>query len=161
MTARVLTVADAVAANILALWQASASPPGVDDDVQRVYEAPVGDADGELPYIGRQVYVFPSGYAWPEEATRAEAVNEYTVDVVVVERYLESTVPVPSSWLDVRVTFVEEIVWQPGRDPREAPLVTGALLWPDSGEVSTYDIDALREDKLFWSHARLLLREVI
>lgn len=159
-TARILQVCDAVAANINSLWAAlTGDTPVGTSQAQRVYEVPVG-ADAEQNTVtDRQVYVFPIEFAKPSDATRKERYQDYTLEVVTAERYT-GPAPTPDAWLDVRVTFVEQVIWLPLSDPRQPNVLSGVYNWRPS-EVVAYDVNELVKNKLFLSWVKVTLRELI
>ncbi len=165
--ARINAIADAVAANVLALWLASSSPPGADDGVERVYETEIRLQDANTPFVGRHVYVFPTHYQAPaadevggRQATRAQSYRDYRVAVLVVEQYRDGPAPVPTAWIDARLAFVEQVVWAPLQDPRRGPILAGVFPWGAS-EVITYDVDELVQRKLFLSVITASLRQFV
>lgn len=157
--ARILAIADAIAANIAALWAASSSPPSGSDAVTRAYEVPIGDADDESNIIGRQVYVFPTEFHSPELATRGEDYRDYEISILTAERYADAAGQATKAWLDVRVAFVEQIVWLPLSNATKA-FVFGQV-FSQLDDVIVYDPQELRTKKLFLSLVNVTLRELL
>lgn len=150
--ARLVEVAEAVRAEIAA--GPFDDPAGMEPaSVERVWGMDF-EADRAA---GLRVHVVPVGYSQPETATRAEVTWEYTVGVVVTDRYSEAGQP-PKEWVDERVRWVLKNVWERVGDARHFDAVAGA--WPESGEVSAFDPEFLRELKLFWSEVTVAIREV-
>src|SRR4051812_9804659 len=102
--AQVIQAADAAASAILAAWNASSSPPGASDGVERVYEVQVSDPEFLDALAGRQVWVFPGEYG---RDAFDRAADDYAphLTALIAERYTDAG-PVPKAWLDVRTAFV-------------------------------------------------------
>ena len=150
MAARIVEVCDAVVAVIAAAW----SPTG-NDTVSREYDA---DIDSKK-LVGRKVYVFPASYANPEPSSRSEDFYDYAVAVMVSERY-EDAGRVPNSWVDDRIAFTRDKVYEPLSDARTL-LILGTL-YPLTAEVDpVYDVDELRSRKLFVSVVNFTFRESV
>ncbi len=158
--ARALLLCDEVAALILAGWNASATPPASIDGVQRAYSPTISFTPDSAPQIeGRQVYVFPMPYtATPQ--TRETQLRDYLVKVLVVEQYSAAEGDPPTAWIDERVNFCEQVVFNPLMNPQ---LVIASQWFPPletEGTVDVlYDQPALQENKAFWSVMTLPFQE--
>lgn len=148
--ARVVDVAEAVAAAIAA--GPFTDPPIEPASVERVWGF---DLEGDRT-TGLRVYVFALAYSQPETATRSEDLKEHKVGVVVAERYTGQGEP-PKAWVDARARWVEVNVWDRVGDVRG---FEAAGNWPDTGDVSVFDPQLLRELKVFYSEVELAFREV-
>lgn len=152
MDARLLQLCDAAAALILTGWNASATPATGDDAVQRVWSPTISfTPDSPEPISGRQVFAFPGQYA-ATNLTRSEQLRDYRFRVLVVEQYSDAEGDPPKEWIDARVNFCEQVVFN--------PLVNPALFLLDSffpalEEQATVDVlvdsDMLQQNKAFWS----------
>ncbi len=148
-TARINEVCDAVVQRIKQAWG-----PISPDDIERAYAIPL-----QLDKIaGRRLYVFPAKYASLEPANRGEDLREYTVPMLAVERFTDAGLP-DRDWLDERVNWVEEMIWQLCENPRDATPLLGTL-WPQTSDVDTYDPEMLNQKKCFWSEIEIVFREV-
>lgn len=155
MSARILDVCDAVAA---ALTTEIGGPPGDPAaTVERVYQADIETRS----LTGRKVYVMPGSYAGVERPTRGERSQDNTVTVLVVERYTDQGPP-PNDWLDERVEWVEETVFDLLDDEADVPAAILALgnVWPQTSEVLVFDQEMLREKNLFFSVVGITYREI-
>jgi len=155
MAARITEVRNAVAAAINAAW---VSRESVNDEVVTLSRVTIDSAT----HAGRKVYVFRSAYA-EVPVTRDEDQGDYTIAVMVVERYAGQGHP-PESWVDARVDWCEWLVNLLGdaRGPRllavEGQPDSG--LWPEVAEVTTvHDLEELTEKKLFVSVLNVTYRE--
>jgi hypothetical protein len=163
MAARINEVADAVVTAVLAAWNASIAPETVTapDECVRTYLVP---ADlGTL--TGRKVWVTPARFA-DENASRAENLGQYTVAVVVAERY-ESAGPPPRAWLDERVAFVEllyDLLGSYGNRRASGWLSVGTPArrhFTESAAVGeVYAFEYLSSDHVFWAELEFEFREV-
>jgi len=144
----VLEVADAVVDKINTAW----APVG-NDSVSREYLTPIEVEN----IIGRKVYVFAADYS-DEWETRSENLSSYTIALIVAERCQDAGQP-SKTWLDERVKFVNEKVWDVLSDVRTGRLLDNTV-WPQTAEVLVYDVPLLNEKKLFWSEIEISYREV-
>ncbi len=158
MAAQIIAVADAAAAAILAAWEASALPPGGADAVTRVYEVPLADAEFAEAFLGRQVWVFPAEYG-RSAITRSLDNRRPKLAVVIAERY-PAQAPVPTDWLDARVSFVEQIVFATLADPRKPALYSGLTAEDDGASVVVYDAELLIQQRLFLSMVTVQYRQL-
>lgn len=160
MSARVVDVADACVARLLAAW-----PPAVSDlaSAERVWEFRAPDPERGLRGVdGRRVYVVPDGYDSPEAVTRAFDANDYRVKVLVVEVHPGGTDGVPGDWIDDRAAFVEAWVYAILSDSRAEPLALpgGGSAVAQAAEVTVVcDRDVLAEESAFWSESEFTFRE--
>lgn len=163
--ARVLDACDAVAADIRAVWS-----PTAPNAVRRAYAPRIGfsgDHKNSL-LVGRQVYAFPAAWGSPEGASRGELFHEYTVAVVVAERYtVDGQVPqgpVPDEWVDERVLFVEQH-FNRLKDPTRAVTGVRVQLFRHPEIEATvdevYNLDDLLEHKAFWSRFTVTFLEIV
>jgi hypothetical protein len=163
MSARVNEVCDAVVTAVLAAWNTSISPAAVaaPDSVERTYLTPVKFNS----LTGRKVWVSPVGFG-DENASRAENLGQYTVAVVVAERYEDAGLP-SRAWLDTRVDFVELLYdllgsygnrrasgWLSAGTPARRHYTERAAV----GEV--YSFEYLDQQHVFWAEMELEFREV-
>lgn len=161
--ARVLDLCNAVVTAIQTAW----NPTGP-DAVSRVYAPDVGLSPDETDTLisGRQVYVFPAAYGSPGLATRSELWRRHTIAVLVVERYTAAAGAPTTAWIDDRVAFVEQQIFNLLRDPTlelAGSVVTQAFPIPDeeAGRVDpVYDLETLIEHRTFWSQATFEFQEL-
>jgi hypothetical protein len=154
MPARSTQVRNAVADRIVSGWPAE-KPAAVES----VYHYTVSEG---FP-SGRRVLVFDVGEEGVGAATRLADTNDYSVTVVVFEKFEEAGDP-PTDWIDELVDWVASEVYgklQNQRLPWQAPLL-GNELWPqEAAIVLKCDADLLvSEHKLFWSVCEFTFREV-
>lgn len=163
--ARSLDACDTVVADIAAAWS-----PQAPDGVRRAYVPRIGFSGDHKNSLlaGRQVYAFPAPWRSPEAASRGELLHEYTVVVVVAERYtVDGQVPqgpVPDEWVDARVLFVEQ-QFNRLKDPTR--VLTGARVQlyrhPEVEATldEVYDLADLLEHKAFWSQFTITFLEIV
>lgn len=153
MAARINEVLDAVVTLIQTAWS-----PSAPSAVTRCYEAPV-NAD---TIQGRQVFVFPVGYA-DEPASRGEDAATYTFAVLVVEKFREQSAP-PVAWVDERVEFVESKVYDVlanfGQRKTYLTVSGHGRLICETAEVDVFDWPTLRQKFTFWSESTFALKEI-
>lgn len=162
MPARVLDACDTVVSTISDLWTPTGS-----DSVSRAYAPEIGlsvdHADSLL--AGRKVFVFPVSMGKPEGVSRGELLHEYTVSVLVVERYTGAAGEVPAEWLDERVLFVETLFNALANPTTEFTGATVTLFrTPDVPATldEVYDLDLLLSDrKAFWSRFTITYHEIV
>jgi hypothetical protein len=156
--ARILQLVDAAAGELRARWG-----PKAPDAVTREYGPDVGFTPDDLSTLlpGRQVYLFPAAYAAPELAARDALQKRYKVAGLVVERYTAGTGRPPVGWMDARVTFVEQVVFKPLRDPGLV-LLDGVVPDLETGAEVTavYDLDVYLKHRAFWSELLLTYQEL-
>jgi hypothetical protein len=157
MAAGIIALCDQVAALIKAEWE-----PGLPNEVQRLYEAPVTISELSS-LVGRKVYVFPTNKLTVGAASRGEDSLTWTVGVLCIERYVDAAI-VPAAWMDALVEWVENVVEFAvdfdGREEANYLIFDSRTLWTRSIETDIYDVDALGENKLFWSAIVLTFEEV-
>lgn len=101
-------------------------------------------------FTGRRVFVFAAGKAQAATASRKLDLNEYRVEVVVIERYAAAGPP-PDDWVAERVAWVETEIYDRLGDARAVPLPVRDC-FPQSQEWDqVYSYELLRELKLFRS----------
>lgn len=154
--ARVTEVCDAVVAAVAALWT-----PAAPNAVERTYLTPVEPGD----LAGRQVWVTPASFA-DEPASRGEDLGQYTVAVVVAERYADGGA-VPRGWMDERVLFVEslfDLLGNYGQRRASGWLSVGTPArrhFTERAAVpAVYDWEFLSGDHCFWAELEFDFREV-
>lgn len=126
---------------------------------------------------GKKIDVYAVGWADGGPVTRRESFLDVTVTLVIIERYTgdldgletEGYIPhVPISWVDERVAFVEQKIFNPLSAVEETtlegstdnPLKLGEW-WTETAVVTTLcDPDFLRQQKVFWSEIELTFRKV-
>ncbi len=122
--------------------------------------------DNAITMDGMLVRVFAAGYGDGERLARARINKDLDIVVTIEELYTEAASndasgPVPSDWVDQRVTFVEEKIFNPLNVKGE--LVTdllGQRFRIITAKVTTvYDPDRLGGSKLFWSMLELSYQE--
>lgn len=112
-------------------------------------------------FIGMKVDVYGSRYNRGEPITRGEDNFEAYIVVGIMERYTiqveESEVPIPTSWIDARVNFVEQAIYNHLQKARVAIDTDGNYEWVcQSAEiVIVADPGKLLEHKVFWSEMEL------
>lgn len=153
MAARVTEVRDAAVGRVGDWWA-----PVAPDEVVGLSRVDIDSAT----LTGRKVYVFRSAYA-RAPATRGEDQGDYTLQVMVVERYADPGDPT-EPWVDERVDFCDQLVEVLG-DARGGRLLADpgdptSGLWPETAEVAeVHDIEELAERKLFVSIMTVMYRE--
>lgn len=145
-TARECDIADAVAAYINTLW----TTKGAQDGVQRVWVANIGlDPSKQAELIqGRQVFVLPVTHATPEWMARAVKKNQYTIVVLIAERYTGDGLIPPNSWVDPIVLFGEQTIFYPLGDPNNQLVGTAGVVtdaYADPEVMPTVDVLIDRE----------------
>ena len=157
MNARVDQLVDAVAGALVGAWG-----PTAPDGVSTEYAPDIGLTPDQADTLiqGRQVFVWPAAYGAPELLDRAELLKRYTVVVVVVERYTETTKRPPNDWIRARTAFVERQVYNLLRDPGLVLLDSLVPAPEEPGTVDVvYDLDVLIEHRAFWSQASFTFQE--
>jgi hypothetical protein len=158
MASDVLALADAIAVKLNVLFVANS----IAVTATRQYEV-----THELGLMtGRKVEVYPLSYNPFEAADRSTSFYDFRFSIVTLERY-ETKGLVPKVWLDERVNFVEEFIFNP-LDPTGKVLASTLMVivnsdefWPIEVEVtSVYDIGYLRRHKVFWSEVEVAFRKV-
>lgn len=108
---------------------------------------------------GRQVFAVPLDYSQLEFASRSDDLNQKTVGVLIVERYMGADI-VPDTWIDDQVEWVEKQIYDPLQNMRRDPLL--GSLWSHNVTVTTIcDDEKLRSKKLFWSELIFEFHEVV
>ena len=150
MDARIFEITEAVANLINAEW----TDKGANDAVTADEIFPNLDVDD---MTGRKVYVLEAGYGQVEQLDRKSDLNEYTVNVVVVEKCTDQNGPT-KSWLKTRVNFVQDQIYDRLNNHRDEPILED--LMPDSGEVTLYDWAFLKVEGVFISEVIFTFRRV-
>jgi hypothetical protein len=111
-------------------------------------------------FTGRRLYVFGTGEIHEGALTRGEDDNRYVVKVVVFERYVgDGLASADMAWIDGRVAWVEENVFDFLGDARN-PALEDTDLTPLSQEwEAVYSVDLLRQFSLFRSQVNLVYRK--
>lgn len=151
--ARILQACDAAVGLIVANWNKSATPMDTEegDGVTRVYAPPISFTPDSPPQIaGRQVFVFPGPYD-AANFTRVDQLRDYKIRVLVVEQYTADTDGPPTAWIDDRVSFCEQLIFNPFAN---SELVLFDQCFPALEDQATvdvlYDAKQLLENKAFW-----------
>lgn len=151
MAANILTACDFIKTAIQTAW----SGIGADDSVERVYVAPLKLEE----QLGRHVYVYPLSYG-NQPATRGFDDWTYQVGVVVIERYEDAGTP-PVNWMDARVDFTQETVFDTLDFTRSPAAVSGGLrMLTQEANCEVYNIDQMIQDKQFRSELRFTFTEI-
>jgi hypothetical protein len=148
-TSTAIAIRDAVVGIVQAWWT-----PSAPDTVQAVY-LPDSESPNKLP--GRRVMVAndPVMVTQPGGATRDSDIYDYPIYVAVVEPYKGAGNP-PVAWIDERVQFFEtllKLLGEARKGEDGAALFTGdlAAVYPNEAEsIVAFDLDELRENKLYW-----------
>lgn len=116
-------------------------------------------------FIGRQIDVYPLRYARGEAASRREDIFDAWMGIVVCERYTEPAfsdeIPVPNDWVDERIDFVEQEVYNLLQASRIQILIgspedTNYEWVCRFAEVTdVYNHKYLNQHKVFWSEIEL------
>jgi hypothetical protein len=112
-------------------------------------------------FTGRRLYVFGTGEIHEGALTRGEDDNRYRIGVVVFERHVgDGPASADTTWIDGRVAWVEENVFDFLGDAR-SPALEDTDLIPFSQEwVTVYSADLLRQLSLFRSEVSMVYRKV-
>lgn len=153
MAADVLVLADALALE----FQNRITVAGVlDTVVSREYEV----THDMGSFTGRKVEIYPLMYNPDEDATREETFYDFRYSFVVMERYRDKGI-VPKAWIDERVEFVEEYIFNPLDQRIITVIADSRKYWTTEVEVtSVYDFDMLRQFKVFWSEVETTFRKI-
>jgi hypothetical protein len=149
--ARIIAVCDAIVTRLQTVLS-----PAAPDEVARKYLAPVKAET----LRGRKVYVFPVRYS-DAPASRAENLTDYTVAVLVVERYEDAGEPT-DEWIDERVNFAESVYHALDFGGGEDLLAVESTreVWCETADAPVYDVEMLSTKKLFWAELEFLFREI-
>ena len=133
---------------------AAGDPP---DSIALAY-APEAD---RIAMTGLSVYVFSMPPTTVGNVSRAKALREYKVAVVIVERYASAAAnaieAVPAEWIQERKSWVEEFVYDTLNPKDTRPLD----MWPNRCEITTdVDFTQLQTNKIFWSEVEVDYREL-
>ena len=158
-SARIIAACDAAAALILAGWEASDSPPGGLDGVERDWIPEIGlTEDAETPHRGRRLYVIPAEDAYSADLiTRDDQERKYKFRVLMVEQYApeEGDALMPSrAWTDERVNFFEQRVFNVLANQSTVLLDEMVPALEETASVQMIlDRDVLLQHKTFWAWA--------
>ena len=161
MAARVLVLADLVAAKIADAWRQYDPAFAAPSEVVRDWPDEIGVTPDQAESLltGRKVYVFATAFGAPEMADRGDLLKRYQIIAQVVERYAAAG-SAPRAWVDARVNFVEAVVYDVLRDPH-AELSPFTPDPENPGEIDLVcDLDSLRKRKLFLSYATFTFTEL-
>lgn len=151
MAANILEICDHLVDVVTAEWTGI----GVQDSVERVYLTPLKLHTQE----GRHVFIFPRDYE-NSPATRGEDSWTHQIGIVVAEKYDDPGEP-PIAWMDERVLFVQEYVFNPLDFARSPQIVAGGLgLITQTSTVSVYNSERMESDHMFWSEIALTFTEL-
>lgn len=107
---------------------------------------------------GRNVWLFPLGYGNEGPSTRQDDTYDFTLGVVYAEKWTSTGLP-SKSWVDERILFVEEQIYVPLCDGRRF-YGAGENYWSQTADVTlVYNVDYLRDFKLFWSELQFTYRK--
>lgn len=110
---------------------------------------------------GRKVDIFPLMYEPIEDVDRESERYQFQVGFVVIERYRDKSA-IPVSWVDERVNFVEEYIFNPLDNQTPYLLnISGVSYWIEKVKVaSVYDYEFLSQNKLFWSEVEATFNRI-
>lgn len=148
-----LSLCDKLVELIRTSWQ-----PAAPDQAERVYEAPI---DAAKKGLGRRVYLFPATYT-SEPADRGKDLYTHKITALCVERYEEAGRP-PVAWIDDRVDFVYEQLFQGLDFGRNGPLIWGdrSVVTRGIDPVDLYDAAYLVQAKTFWCELTFDFDEIL
>lgn len=117
--------------------------------------------------VGRKVEIFPLTYNPVEAVDRESSTYDFRYSFVIIERWNAKGGQVPKAWMDERVSFVEELIFNPldptGKNTAQLlfVVVDGEKYYPVEVEVtSVFDFDILRKHKVFWSEVEVAFRKI-
>lgn len=155
--ARILSVCDAAKALILSAWGDDITAA---DGVTRTWIPEINLTEDATPvHCGRQLYVIPAPDAYSADLiTRNDQQRNYKFRVLMVERYVpaddESPKTPPDSWIDERVTFYQNTVFNPLAN--QSTVLLDEVV-PALDETATVQVlvnqDVLLQHKTFWAWA--------
>ena len=148
MPSRVIDLADAI---VVVLGTAIGTPtPPLTVEISRVYQ-PEYRLETLTANL-RKVTVFPSELADRGPSSRGADGTTSTVVVVIAERYTEAGA-IPTAWMDARVAWVQEMIFNVLRNPRVR--VDGA--YPEAIDCMIFDCELLKQDRVFFSTVTVTL----
>lgn len=111
---------------------------------------------------GRKVDVFPTSMADEGPASRKQNFYDVAISVVCIERYINEDDPqVTDVWIDERVLFVEEEIFNILSDGRLRLQTTNGVYWPDKAEITVLcSMSYLDENNIFWSEVEVTYRKI-
>ena len=150
MASRIVVLADAVAAAIVAAYGTPVAPLVV--TTSSVY---VPNVDPEKLLVNqRRVDVYPMNRVDAGPLSRAKIGVQNRIGVVVYERYIETGTP-PKAWMDERLAWVETNIEKVLGNAKNRFL--GA--YPDAIEIESHSPEQLVTNKLFWSECIVTLMD--
>lgn len=127
------------------------------------------DTSEPAEMVKRFVTVMPTAYRPVAPASRKDN-NTFDVDmsILIVEKYTGSKPKTPKEWVNERVTWVQEKIFNPLVNT-ENPLMLE--IHPNSSDIAQYwsqtcevtevcAIDWLRHNKIFWSEVEATFRRI-
>lgn len=156
-------------AKLVAAALDQAADPAAGITVQRTYAPDWLDPDYwkdnpnlQTEFTGRRVYVFGSAERQEGPATRGEDYNDYTITIIILERYDGSEPIPPDDWIEEREAWVESQVYDRLGDARaegDDEVVPDAIAQSQEW-AQVYSIDYLRQLKLFRSEVNITYRRI-
>lgn len=152
-TTPTLSLCDKLVEVVRAAWQ-----PAAPDLVERLYEAPI---DTSKKGAGRRVYLFPTTYS-SEPANRGHDLYSHKIFALTVEKYEDAGRP-PAAWVDERVDFVYEQLFQGLDFSHSGPLLWGSrsIVTKTIEPVDLYDAAYLVQMKVFWCELTFEFNEIL
>jgi hypothetical protein len=117
----------------------------------------INNPDQQTQFTGRRVYVMP-GNVVESIQTRGSDYQDCTLAAVVIEQYHGPAPAVPTEWVDERVIWVSEKVYDRLNDARLGVEVDGLEGTPISAEPMTMDQVLLYKAKIFMTVVPLTLQ---
>lgn len=152
MADRLLVVGDIIVTAISAAWS-----PTSPDLVAREY----GEEEDTKAFTGRRVYVFPIGDGEAERISRDEVEWSYRFAIVTAEKYTDAAGLPTKAWMDTRLQFVREFVYDVLNVDEQEDHLDGTLWTYTIDRTEAYDFEAYRTLGFFWSVVEVELREVV
>lgn len=118
-------------------------------------------------FDGMNITVMPLRYGQGEPVTRIEDSYDLVLGLIIRERYkppASGTKAIPKEWVNEKLAFVEQQLFNPLSDSRtmfEVPGSGGDQYWCQFAEVVVaYRWQFLKQDKVFWSEVELTYRKL-
>ena len=151
MASNIIAVCDYLVDVVEAAWTGITA----DDSVERVYVAPIKLHE----QAGRHVFIYPLSYS-NQPATRGHDEWSYQIGVIVIEGYEQPGEPT-KAWMDDRVDFVQDKVFDPLDFSRSPAAVSGGLrMLTTEATCDVYNIDQMIQEKQFRSELRFTFTEI-
>lgn len=158
MASRITEIRDALADWLEASWEGDDPVPAtVHKSLPRI------DADA---ITGRHVWLYRGGQSDGGPSTKTEHDTDYRIVVQVNERYEGTEAQPPEAWIDERLDWVAENVWDflgliGERDDEGAGFpATLATVWVETRDwPDSFDPDMLTEHSVFEANIVLVVRE--